>query len=508
MLNVSNKYIFIIIIVFFGYIFQERHSFQINEDDTNIYDADLGDGDDGDEEDGGIELIYCKNSDLRLFNHQTYCFSNSSNSPSSLSSSFISPSLTKSIQHQHTSIKTYSLNDFEKFCYSRSRNEHRSKQNDYMLNTNNPQSNQVHYNSRMNKFSLFNDSADIHGLLNVNVFIYDFSMISGEVIIDFGKYDSNLVSSSSINKKASNSTKSLIINLVARQFMSFRLLNIPIKSAHLDKLIILLNGECSLDIIEKKQVETSLKIQIETHHSPIYDISSIENNRNEWLNYLKQKFYPGLNTNDVNLNYMEHLSRFCHLSHVIINLNNLLIINNYDFDSPKANMNYVNSLELAQHLELVDLLEIEMSTDYNIIKKCSLTPIEFLSKSKHVKESVKFGKLLPNVDSNSNQEQRFTIYDPHSIHSLQLSNKEQVYLFEIEQNVHSTRASDYLRIFVKECDISHEYVLFLYVILVDSNGNLFKSNTTKVKLKKLIFDDSNCHFKIYVSIKINTLVYL
>ena len=89
-------------------------------------------------------------------------------------------------------------------------------------------------------------------------------------------------------------------------------------------------------------------------------------------------------------------------------------------------------------------------------------------------------------------------------------NVNHVYIFEIEQAQLSLEKSEdkeilfdennYLRIFIKECDVNLAYTLILYIVKPNNEGqsNRRASQTYIDKWKKIIIDNSHCDLTIYV----------
>ena len=216
------------------------------------------------------------------------------------------------------------------------------------------------------------------------------------------------------------------------------------------------------------------------------------------MNYLRKMLFTDASVN-VNVQYTEHTSRFCHISRIRINLSNLVRINN----GVQA-----TGLELAEHLEHVDMLEYESSLDYSLIKRCMFDIEESSNKNMNTNTNA-------NSNKNANNETEY---------GKKLLNLNQVYLFEIEQKLVSTSSTqdsrsasgsrerfvpqnEYLRIFIKECDINLVYTLFLYVVNVDSTGaRSYVTDTSNIK--KLILENFNCNLNIYVSLMLDLNIFL
>ena len=165
-----------------------------------------------------------------------------------------------------------------------------------------------------------------------------------------------------------------------------------------------------------------------------------------------------LHADHSSLEYVEHISKFCHISRIKVNLENVLLVN----------LGREEDMDLVRHLEYVDMLDLnEVTSEYSLISKCSFN---FLAENK-----------LKKTDNET------------SPYAKKLLNVNHVYLFEIEQASLSPGDANYLRIFIKECDVNLVYTLFLYVVSVDAVSDQNEAKT-------LILDNSNCNFIIYVSL--------
>ncbi|CAF0923968.1 unnamed protein product [Brachionus calyciflorus] len=275
----------------------------------------------------------------------------------------------------------------------------------------------------------------------IKVFVLDFYLVSGDIYIDFSRLNISLLKNNSIKSKLDTT---LVLNLVTRQFMTFKIFNLPHeKSDYLTDIKILLNGESSLEILEKKG---DLKIQV--HHSPVYDYST---NRREWIDYLNTLLGDGQN------DYVEYLSLFCHVSHIRLDINKMLLsIHDENYFS-----DYVEPLEAMPNLSESS----NLVSDYYLGKNCT-----FLFNGAKYKKN--------------NQEKNF------------LDNFQPHFFIEIEQNPNEIVGNDYLRIFIKECNIAKDYNLIVFV------NNLMQINSEK----KIILDEANCNVKIYSNVDVFDLL--
>lgn len=146
----------------------------------------------------------------------------------------------------------------------------------------------------------------------LHAFILDFRLVSGDVYIDFKSLPSSY-------NYTQPQKQPLILNLVTKQFVTFRLINLPSQLGG-QGLRILLNGDASVNYLVKKPDEKRPHPQqqhtrIEVVHSPSYD--DFENkNRSEWISYLK-KTTAGVS--EIGL-YVEYLNLFYHVSHLRLDL--------------------------------------------------------------------------------------------------------------------------------------------------------------------------------------------
>ncbi|RNA41852.1 hypothetical protein BpHYR1_053886 [Brachionus plicatilis] len=268
------------------------------------------------------------------------------------------------------------------------------------------------------------------------VFIFDFHLVSGNVYIDFKKL--NLAPNS---QPKPQTNVSLIISLVSHQFMTFRIFNLPSRrSVYINDIKILLNGAASLDLMEKKG-----DLEIQVHHSPLYHFSP---DRKEWIHYLNTLFAMKID------GYVEYLSQFCHISHIRIDVNKMV----HNLHNTSHFEDFVRPLEEMESLS--ENIDAEVA-QYHLGKTCFL----------NINESV----YLSNFDQN------------HLIFAINF----QPHIFlDIGQNW--DKNENYLKIFIKECDITKIYNLILYV------NKQFDRGSSEQRLKKLIIDENYCHLRIYI----------
>lgn len=363
------------------------------------------------------QAIECTNLNQRKFEQQTFCFRDCH----PLNSTLRSPT-----------VRVYTHEQFESSC----KNFHGYSNDGSPFQPTFLNSNVKKYSQSLNR--------PLHGKAStIHVFVFDFHLISGDVFIDFKTLNLNHLQS--LNTTNNGNHSSLVLNLVTRQFVTFRIFNLPSnKSEYLTDIKILLSGDSSLDLIEKKS-----DLKIDVFHSPVYDKSP---NRTEWMAYLNGMFAS--KNNYYFESYMEYLSVFCHISHIRIDLNSMLAFGISDYKSVRLEESFVESLDKIVNFE-------SQFSEYYLPKICSIN----------------YG-AMPNHDFHKNE---------HDFNS-------EIYVFEIEQNLLNDGEEEqiddtfYLRMFLKECDINQEYVLILYV-----------THDRKVnKLKKLILDDSNCQIRVYV----------
>lgn len=269
------------------------------------------------------------------------------------------------------------------------------------------------------------------------VFIFDFYLVSGIVYIDF----TQLSLMPGVHQQP-NSNMSLILGLVAHQFITFRIFNLPRrKSIFVSNVKIFLNGAASLDLMEKKE-----DLVIEVYHSPFYEYSP---DRKEWINYLNNLFGTKKN------GYVEYLSIFCHISHIRIDLNKMVL----NLHNASTFEDFVEPLEKI--LSLSENMDSE-AEQYYLGKTCSFDLDA--SRSKH--------------------------FNNFELKQKMLAMNLQPHIF-LDIGLNSNLNESYLKIFIKQCDITQIYNLILFV------NNQFESNFKR--FKKLIIDENYCHLKIYVS---------
>lgn len=268
------------------------------------------------------------------------------------------------------------------------------------------------------------------------VFVFDFYLVSGIVYIDF----TQLSLTPQVHQAQPQPNVSLIIGLVAHQFITFRIFNLPSrKSIFISNVKIFLNGAASLDLMEKKE-----DLVIEVYHSPFYEYSP---DRKEWINYMNNLFGTKKN------GYVEYLSLFCHISHIRIDLNKMV----FNLHNASYFEDFVEPLEKIQSLS--ENMDSE-AEQYYLGKTCSFD----LDESKYFNNF----KL--------NQKMFAINLQPHIF---------------LDIGMNSNLSESYLKIFIKQCDITKIYNLILFV------NNQFEANFARTK--KLIIDENYCHLKIYVS---------
>lgn len=134
-------------------------------------------------------------------------------------------------------------------------------------------------------------------------------------------------------------------------------------------------------------------------------------------------------------------------------------------------------------------------SDYYLIKHCQFPNQKLLELGR----SAAYGQAMPSggaggIFHGANYQETFNFIgnQPHFI-----GTQSQIYLFEIEQFETNLLDEQYnfLRIFIKECDINKEYILVLYI---NSNSNGSNQNKITRAKKKIILDDFNCLIKVYV----------
>jgi hypothetical protein len=404
--------------------------------------------------------IKCLNRNLAIFNHQSFCLNEC-----------VTKSLIESNNNRLNSQKiiksarAQSYTEFDKYCFPI---KYFSPESNGNINTQYSQHIQSYFKSEIKQYNLnllLDEpySSEIDTIVDenyyLNVFIFDFRSVSGDIYIDFKQIDDknlqNIVDLKSY----------LIINLVSTQFVTFRLLNLPHKSQYLDKLFILLNGECSLDIMQPNKPNEE-KLSIEVFNSPYY----ISTENNEWLHYLKHRF--NLNLNNKNHLYIQHLSMFCHTFHLRVDLSNMILINSQN------NQTMNEKLDFVQYMELIDL-----NYELNLIQECEIVA-ETSESTDH--------QYNNNAENDANYDDNISInrFSGQTANRISLS-QNPIYLFEIDNRFKSFDNDDenFLRAYVKECDLDTNYVIILYVSM---------NNTILNMRKKIVFDDSKCRFKIYV----------
>jgi hypothetical protein len=186
---------------------------------------------------------------------------------------------------------------------------------------------------------------------NLSVYIYDFSLTSEDVYIDLDLLQ--------------HSQKAVIITLVARQFVTFNLyvnLGEAARQSQLQRarpvnLTVLLNGDCSLQIIQTSEASSSMLVNVNVLHAPMYDqppmdmedhvdsSSSSDATRKKWIAYLSRMFVFDV--------YEEHLTMLCRMKslRVVIDSSQL---------TPPATTGLVQFTEY----------DFEADRDFIIMRKC------------------------------------------------------------------------------------------------------------------------------------------
>lgn len=317
----------------------------------------------------------------------------------------------------------------------------------------------------------------------VKVFVFDFRLVSDNVFIDFNK----------LNLTSELDAASLIINLVTKQFVTFRLVNFPKLSPN--RIKILLNGDCSLNMFEPKS-QTPAYVPI--INSPPYDRTS---DRQEWIDYLEKLTGSKIDR------YIEYLSMFCQISHVRIDINRVL------YAAAETVVHDHEQENLAQRMEEISESANELLSDYCLLKYCNQIEIDkpFFKPSMSRNNSTnKKNKHKNNVNVVQLKEQQharnrnffaFSKILHDNDHLFNLEN--QIFIFEIEQfdPISETDDNDDLFVFINECDINKQYILILYVNYNSTNGRnaTQRDGGQNKQLKKIILDDLNCQIKVYVS---------
>lgn len=262
-----------------------------------------------------------------------------------------------------------------------------------------------------------------------NVHIYDFRLVTGDVYLDLD------------STQRDNKNDPLIINLVARQFVTFNLFNLP---SDLSNVTILLSGECNLEVRSKQEW-----LKLNVAHAPVYDEISGDDNyestaqpnqaahashRTKWMSYLSRQL--GIETRY----YVEHLTMLCHVRHLFIGSSHNSVLVQY------SDWNYEDS----------------SITEYLLIKKC-------VRKQK-----------LPASASTSTP-------TPSRIGDEPI--KDEFYLFEFDSNQkEKIYDNETIRIYLKDCAFNKRYNLIV----------LFNLNSQK--LPRMILDTDICRLNIlYVS---------
>jgi hypothetical protein len=242
--------------------------------------------------------------------------------------------------------------------------------------------------------------------------------------------------------------KRLIINLVARQFVTFRLINFHLAHQVYEEVLILLAGQSNLHVRDKTH-ESIIRV----FNAPIYT------DRQKWFPYLIQMF------GNQKSEYYEHLNKFCQISHLKIDIVQPIIVpaksdqmtsdeNELESDT------YIADL-IVDFYELVEFDYSKMDSDVTLLKSCVIEHHEYDS--------------LDYNDTYSFTEEEF--------YKISLGN---IYLFEVEQKGNNNNV---LRLFVKDCLTKDQYFLIFYV---------FNYNRNQSQAKKIVLDDSNCKLFVLV----------
>ena len=147
------------------------------------------------------------------------------------------------------SVRTKSDEEFRQYC-------------EHMYPKRDSKSSQIHLSGQSYRYDLVADRSNPI-MTHLHVFLFDFSMISGDVYIDFAP-----LNTTDMPRASGGVAQTLVISLVTRQFLTFRLLNVPSRKTELfSRLVLLLNGESSVDLIENTLSDDRLPVEV--YHSPI-----------------------------------------------------------------------------------------------------------------------------------------------------------------------------------------------------------------------------------------------
>lgn len=153
---------------------------------------------------------------------------------------------------------------------------------------------------------------------SVSVFVLDFRLVSDNIYIDFkslGSYKPDL-----------GDNKPLIINLVTKQFVTFRLINVPSTNVNIR---VLLNGDASVNFLEKKRTANDADNDsaddsfVEIIHAPLYNL---QENRTDWVTFIEKTIMPKRKV--LVHDYIEYLTMLCHVSHLRLDLPAMLRLAN------------------------------------------------------------------------------------------------------------------------------------------------------------------------------------
>lgn len=142
------------------------------------------------------------------------------------------------------------------------------------------------------------------------MFVFDFRLVSDNIYIDFKSLGSYSIESGD---------KPLIINLVTKQFVTFRLINLPANV----NIRVLLNGDASVNFLEKKRDESDEESFVEITNAPLYDL---QENRTDWVTFIEKTMMP--KRKFLVHDYIEYLTMLCHISHLRLDLLAMLRLSN------------------------------------------------------------------------------------------------------------------------------------------------------------------------------------
>lgn len=251
----------------------------------------------------------CKNFPLRPLSHQIYCFGQCN------------------VRTRPIRVKT--LEEFGQKCKATNQNQPNNSPNRPQQQ---PQPQQQQNLAQISLDTLRREFKHRNGgglIKNVTVFVFDFRLIGGDIFVDFKILVENVTNTDEKNNNKNKNTE-ILINLVTKQFVTFRIINLPTASEKMRKMRVFLNGDCSVNLMEKWSKQSGGSSSgsgrggdggsigggefVEIVHSPVYDRMA---NRSEWISYLEWS----LGYIDT---YVEYLSLFCHVTHVRVDLNQML----------------------------------------------------------------------------------------------------------------------------------------------------------------------------------------